>query len=88
MKRGGSLLKCFLAIWRMHQDGFVLSCNLYAVKPIGYSYGLYFYLQPQAFNFIHSVMTEEQYTEADKEEVAKAVVESFQVLLPSAVHKQ
>ena len=35
--------------------------------------------QPQAFAYIHSVMTEDQYTEPDREEVTRAVLQNFQV---------
>ncbi|KAL5471029.1 hypothetical protein EMCRGX_G029102 [Ephydatia muelleri] len=41
--------------------------------------------RPQAFNFIHNVMTDEQYTEGDREEVAKAVVENFQLLISTNI---
>ena len=35
--------------------------------------------QHQAFSYIHAVMTEDQYTEPDREEVARAMLEKFQV---------
>ena len=37
--------------------------------------------QQQAFAFIHSVMNEDQYTEPDREEVTRAVLQHFQVIL-------
>ena len=41
---------------------------------------IYLRMQPQAFAFIHSVMNEDQYTEPDREEVTRAVLQNFQVL--------
>lgn len=79
-KRGDSLLKFYLAIWRIHRDGFVLTLKSPAMQPSAWFLCVFCILQPQAFTFIHCVMTDEQYTEADREEVAKAVVENFQVL--------
>lgn len=43
------------------------------------SWLLYMHQQPQAFAFIHSVMNEDQYTEPDREEVTRAVLQNFQV---------
>ena len=37
------------------------------------------HMQPQAFAYIHSVMNEDHYTEPDREEVTRAVLQNIQV---------
>ena len=45
---------------------------------------LFFFLfQQQAFSYIHAVMNEDQYTEPDREEVARAVMQNFKVIVSS-----
>lgn len=38
-----------------------------------------FWYQHQAFSYVHAVMTEDQYTEPDREEVSRATLDKFQV---------
>ena len=43
-----------------------------------------FWYQHQAFSYVHAVMNEDQYSEADREEVSRAMLDKFQVYMLGA----
>jgi hypothetical protein len=65
---------CELVYEKRRQFGKVLSCYLRDPNR-----------RHQAFSYVHSVMSEDQYTEPDREEVSRAMLDKFQVLVEADV---
>ena len=69
----------YLATSGTKQEGWEWKKIMFLYLLITVGWLLYYTPQPQAFAFIHSVMNEDQFTEPDREEVTRAVLQNFQV---------